>query len=170
MGYGQLDPAVVDAGPAIHLQEIDCLLFLKMFQTLHIPDAVWNETVKQNHISQKNLNRVNNIERHTVDNIRLTEFVEKECLSHLDHGELECLYLCKTLKTRCILTDDLAVRDATKKLNLLPVGSLGIVVKAFHKGIISLTEARNNLYLLHERSTLFVTKTIVDIAISHLSD
>ena len=37
--------AVPDAGPLIHLAEIDCLSLLCIADQLHIPQAVWQETV-----------------------------------------------------------------------------------------------------------------------------
>lgn len=47
MGTGELSIAVADAGPLIHLTEIGCLPLLRIFDALHIPDAVWSETVEQ---------------------------------------------------------------------------------------------------------------------------
>ena len=32
---------VTDAGPLIHLNEIGCLSLLRIFETVHVPDAVW---------------------------------------------------------------------------------------------------------------------------------
>ena len=34
---------ILDAGPIIHLEEIDCLYLLTDFKRLIIPDAVWRE-------------------------------------------------------------------------------------------------------------------------------
>lgn len=83
-------------------------------------------------------------------------------------GERECLYLCGQLNVLLILTDDLAVREAAKKLNLTAVGSLGIVAKAYALGRISLSEAESHIRQLHEVSTLFVTKAIVEMAMEQL--
>jgi predicted nucleic acid-binding protein len=66
------------------------------------------------------------------------------------------------------LTDDLAVRDAAKLLNIVPVGSLGIVVKAYKSGQISLNYAEQSITALHDNSSLFVTRAIVEIAIEQL--
>ena len=67
-----------------------------------------------------------------------------------------------------LLTDDLAVREAAKSLNLTPVGSLGIVVRAYHLGNISLAEAEYCLNALYDVSSLFVTRAIVGLAIEQL--
>jgi predicted nucleic acid-binding protein len=67
-----------------------------------------------------------------------------------------------------ILTDDLAAREAAKILSLTPVGSLGIVVRAYRLGDISLVDAERLLTDLYNLSSLFVTRAIVDLAIQQL--
>lgn len=168
MGNGKLNPSVVDAGPIIHLKEIGCLLYLQLFRTLHIPNAVWHETVGYGHVLDEELARLNNIKRHTVQKTVVDRFIKTIKFDDLDQGERECLYLCTNINVPLILTDDLAVRDAAGQLGIVPVGSLGIVVKSHRAGKISLSEAEDKLYALYEASSLFVTKAIVDVAIEHL--
>ena len=170
MGYGKINPAVVDAGPIIHLNEIGILHYLEMFSLLHIPKAVLSETVGQGHLSIVDLNKLDNLSKHEVDSINMGNFITENGLDRLDFGEKECLYLCSNIKVPIILTDDLAVRSAAWQLNILPVGSLGIVVKAFHLGLIRFKEAEDKLYELYKESSLFVTKTIIDIAIGKLAE
>jgi predicted nucleic acid-binding protein len=67
-----------------------------------------------------------------------------------------------------LLTDDLAVREAAKHLNLTPVGSLGIVARAYRLGYLSLSDAERHIANLYDVSSLFVTRTIVDLAIEQL--
>ena len=43
MGVRRVKAAVADAGPLIHLTEIDCFWLLPTFEALHIPDAVRKE-------------------------------------------------------------------------------------------------------------------------------
>jgi predicted nucleic acid-binding protein len=69
-----------------------------------------------------------------------------------------------------LLTDDLAVRRAAKALSLTPVGSLGVIAKAYRIGRISLAAAERHLRELYTVSSLFVTQTIVDLAIERLRD
>ena len=45
MGARAVNAAVADAGPLIHLAEVDGLALLRIFAALHIPDAVWSEAV-----------------------------------------------------------------------------------------------------------------------------
>lgn len=168
MGNGKLKPVVVDAGPIIHLKEIGCLSYLQLFPTLHIPDAVWSETVGHGRVLKEELTRLDNIQHHTLNNLDVERFIKDNGCEDLDAGERECLYLCREIRVPLILTDDLAVRDAAKQLNIAPIGSLGVVVKTYHAGKISLVEAERRLNDLYDVSSLFVTKAIVELAIEQL--
>jgi len=160
--------AVTDAGPLIHLTEIGCLHILSIFENLHVPDAVWTETVECGRISSEDILKLSNVERHKIPQSSITRFVGKNNLTDLHSGERECLYLCKEIDVPILLTDDLAVREAAKRLKLVPVGSLGIVAKAYRLGKISLADARRHMLNLYEVSSLFVTKVIVEMAIEQL--
>lgn len=74
------------------------------------------------------------------------------------------MYLGATLGIPLLLTDDLAVRDAARKLGLTPVGSLGIIAKACALGRIVPDEADRHLTALGETSSLYVTRTIIEMA------
>lgn len=68
-----------------------------------------------------------------------------------------------------LLTDDLAVRYRAKSLGLTPVGSLGIVVRAYHLDAISREAAVSKIQALQDISSLFVTPAIVALAIGQLN-
>jgi predicted nucleic acid-binding protein len=168
VGHGSISAAVSDAGPIIHLFEIGCLGHLRIFDTLHIPDAVWSEAVGQNRVPQDDVLGMNTVQRHTLSRSEVTRFIQENGLEHLHDGERECLYLCQQTGVTTLLTDDLSVREAAKHLGLTPVGSLGIVVRAYHLGHISLTDAKRHLADLYDVSSLFVTRAIVELAIERL--
>ena len=112
MGNGKLKTAAVDAGPLIHLAEIGCLRFLSIFDNLCVPSAVWLETVQQNRISKNDLSIVKNIQRCSLPQSEVAQFVKENNLTGLHSGERECLYLCRQRDISTLLTDDMAVRDA----------------------------------------------------------
>jgi predicted nucleic acid-binding protein len=76
--------------------------------------------------------------------------------------------LCSQLSIEVLLTDDLVVRRAAKDLGLIPVGSLGIIARAYWMGQIGLETAERRLKELQTVSSLFVTPAIVDLAIERL--
>ena len=167
MGRGRL-AAVTDAGPLIHLTEIGCLSILSIFETLHVPEAVWAETVDCGRIPAEDLLKSSKIERHNIPRNDIARFIEKNNMNDLHSGECECLYLARQIDVPLLLTDDLAVREAAKRIKLVPVGSLGIVARAYHMGTISMTDAQHYILNLYEVSSLFVTKVIVEMAIDRL--
>lgn len=163
MGPGGL-AAVADTGPLIHLAEIDCLHLLALFAPLHIPVGVWLEAERPATIRQN----VTFATQHVLQQEEVTAFTAKYGLDRLQPAERESLLLCSKLSVSLLLTDDLAVRKAAKVLGLTPVGSLGIIAKARQMGRISIDAAEQHLRGLYAVSSLFVTPTIVDLAIERL--
>jgi len=99
---------VTDAGPLIHLAEIDGLSLLTIFETLHLPKAVWLETVVKQRVSADDLSRLGNLQTHILLQAEVTQFCQRHSLTNLHTGETECFYLCSWLKVSTLLTDDLA--------------------------------------------------------------
>jgi predicted nucleic acid-binding protein len=97
VGSGELGDAAVDAGPLVHLTEVGCLSFLHIFGALHIPDAVWSETVEQGRVSQSDVLELSNAQRHKLSKPGVLRFIQKNNLEALHDGEQECLYLCRQM-------------------------------------------------------------------------
>ncbi|MEW5720678.1 MAG: hypothetical protein AB1817_18780 [Chloroflexota bacterium] len=167
MGNGNLI-AVADAGPLIHLAEVNCLPILNVFARLHIPETVWSEIVRQPQLAGADFSKVTNVQRHKLARTKVDEFVAENHLAELHAGEQECFFLCKQIGASILLTDDLATREVAKQANLTPVGSLGVVVRAYRVGRLSLVDAERHLEELYEKSSLFVARAIVELAIEQL--
>ncbi|MEW6367330.1 MAG: hypothetical protein AB1714_22080 [Acidobacteriota bacterium] len=162
------DKAVVDAGPLIHLWEIDSLSALGVFEELHVLDGVWDEAVREGRLHAELLLDMRNLKRHPLAGPEIHQFVLAHSFTGLQAGELACLHLCSRLHLTLILTDDLAARVAAETLGLTPIGSLGVVVRAFRERIFSFETARQHLLDLYVVSSLFVTRAIVEMAIEQL--
>lgn len=161
--------AAVDAGPLIHLHEIGGLTLLNVFDRLHVPEVVWTEAVGRGRVPEAVITALHHVERYKVSRRKVTAFIDQQGLTHLHAGEQACLYLCReALPISLILTDDLAVREVAHELGLIPVGSLGIVVRAYRLGRIAMNEAERFILNLQDQNTLFVTPTIVEMAIEQL--
>jgi predicted nucleic acid-binding protein len=163
-----MNHAVADAGPLIHLSEVGCLSLLRIFDRLAIPDAVWSEAITQGSVPQTDILALGIVQRHALSQSLVTQFIQQHRLERLQAGEQECLFLCQPLGVSVLLTDDLAVREAAKRLHFTPVGSLGIIVRAYRVGQLSLAEAERHLNDLDVVSSLFVTRAIVELAIEQL--
>ena len=165
MGPGRL-AAVADTGPLIHLAEVGCLPLLTIFEALHIPERVWREADRPASIREE----LRFAMRHTLQAEEVESFTADHGLQRLQAGERESLFLCSQLAVPVLLTDDLAVRRAAKSLGLTPVGSLGVIARAHRVGRISREAAELHLRDLYSVSSLFVTQTIVDLAIERLGE
>ena len=108
------------------------------------------------------------ITRHTLPQPEVAQFIRDNRLESLQIGECECLYLCRQTGVSMLLTDDLAARNFAKPLNLTPVGSLGILVRAYRQGRLSLAEAERLIADLSDVSNLYMTRAIVELAIEQL--
>jgi len=161
--------AVADAGPVIHLFEIGCLPLLQIFDLLHLPDAVWAETVGRGRVPDTALGALAALRRQPPPDTTLLErFIHSRNLRHLHAGETQALHVAHELRVPILLTDDLAVRDAAHALGLVPVGSLGVIARACRQGAVSLPDAEQRMMDLYNVSTLFVTRAIVDAAVAEL--
>ena len=160
--------AVLDAGPLVHLTEISSLDLLTIFRTLHVPGAVWAETVGQGRIDPTAVEGLGNVLMETVAEPAIEAFSRRSEIGDLHVGERACLYLCHERNIGTVLTDDLAARQAARRVGITPVGSLGIVVRAFCLGRLSLRDAELRLAALYDVSSLFVTRAIVEWAIEQL--
>lgn len=168
MGAGTVTSAVADAGPIIHLSEIDALQFLQVFDHLLILNEVWNETVGKRRVSASALMAFDFVPQEPSPVTDVAEFMISNSLSHLQHGEIEALFLCQSRSIPLLLTDDLAARDGAKRLNITLVGSLGILIRAYRKSLISLEDAKNRLMRLQKQSSLFVTPAIIELAMAEI--
>ena len=92
MGAPRVDVAVCDSGPLIHLAEVGGLQLLGIFSALHIPAAVWSETVGRERMSAAALTV--NVTHHLLPHVELESFVHRTRLESLHSGERECLFVC----------------------------------------------------------------------------
>ena len=74
---------VSDVGPLIHLAEIECLSLLSLFGRLHIPGAVWRETIRQARVSGPDILRLGNVQQHTLSPRAVNRFVAQHRLEKL---------------------------------------------------------------------------------------
>lgn len=150
--------AVSDSGPLIHLSEINQINLLSLFNSLAIPDSVLEE------VGEVNLENVKVI-KVAEKNVEL--FAKSIKKFKLQKAEIDTLYLAKKMDS-IFLTDDLEAREAANYLKIKVHGSLGIIALAHVKRIINLTEAKQLILNLYNESTLFLTKSLVDLAINEL--
>lgn len=157
---GERQVAIADAGPLIHLDEISSLGLFAVFERVLVPDVVAEEV--RRHRPHLGLEDQTIFEVRTCDPVAL-----KSELAHLQAGELAALAMCRSLSVSTVLTDDLAAREAAKKLGCVPVGSIGVILRAAREGRVSRLDARALLQRLG-RSSLFTTPALLEAAVRSL--
>lgn len=156
------DKAVSDAGPFIHLGQITLLNhFLDTF-AIYIPEEVNSEIKKHaGYVKAKRLD----LKPKYKDFARM--LVEKYVLGL---GESEAVSLALQEKIRLFFTDDLDARTAAKEYGLETHGSVGIILRIYRNGTISKEDAKKKIYALKEKSSLFITKDIVEWIIKEIEE
>ena len=126
---GATEIVVADAGPLIHLDELNCLSLLADFSEVRVPEAVWTEVL---------LHRPQTLECTQVRWMKCSTKISKEVATlaqiyTLHAGEYEALNLCITCPGAWLLTDDAAARLAAKVLDIRAHGSLGLLIRAIRR-------------------------------------
>jgi len=151
--------AVSDAGPLIHLAEIDSLDLLAAVDTLLVPETVYEE-----------------IEAGGVPDGRAElsyELVEADespvGAAKLDAGERAAIAVA-TDRAVVLLTDDLAAREVASDAGVEVRGSIGVIALGFGRGLLDRDEAAARMRALQRETSLFVTETVVERGIQMLDE
>lgn len=146
---------VSNATPLIALAKIDQLLLLQsLFNTIHIPQAVYEEVVtKAPHRSGATEIRQASwihtqipIDRTKIDYLR----------TDLDPGEAETIVLAEELTADLVLLDETKARLAAQFLGLNFMGTVGVLLLAKRMGYVTiirplLDELKANKFYLSDR-------------------
>jgi predicted nucleic acid-binding protein len=151
--------AVSDAGPLIHLAEIDALELLAAFDTLLIPETVYAE-VETGGIPDGLSDRSYELVDAAARPVPSTE---------LDAGERAALAVA-TDHDVTFLTDDLAAREAASEVGVDVHGSIGIIALGYHRGMLHREQAASLMHALQQETSLFVTRAIVERGIRQLDE
>ena len=148
--------AVSDTGPIIHLNEINLIKVLNIFSIVIIPEEVEKELKNSKILILKKI-KILKLSPSYKDKIKILTNQE-----NLDLGEAFAIVLAMQEKADYFLTDDLDARNIAIKYNLQVHGTVGIILRAFREKIIDKKTAIEKVNELHAKSSLFITKDLVD--------
>lgn len=103
---------VCDAGPLIHLDQLDCLDLLADFSRIVVPDVVWSEV--EHHRPAALEQKTILLERLMPREEPSPELIAAHRLVVLHVGEAQALQLAQELNADLLLTDDTAARLAAR--------------------------------------------------------
>lgn len=159
--------AVSNSGPILHIREIDSLKVFKIFKAVYIPEEVYDE-VSKNKPTKDAVKKLKNMEVLTLNSKYkdMAKMFSEEF--YLDLGETEAIALAMQEKINLFVTDDLEARTIAKKYDIEVHGSVGILLRAFKEKVLTKQEAIKKVHALYEKSSLFITKDLINHIIKEI--
>jgi len=151
--------AVSDAGPLIHLAEIGSFELLSAFDTVLVPETVYEEV------------DAGGVPDGLADlSYELVEADESRIgTKELDAGERAAIAVAKE-RGVVLLTDDLAAREAASDADVEVHGSIGVIALGYGSGLLDRDEAASRMRALQRETSLFVTEDVVERGIRMLDE
>lgn len=156
---------VCDAGPLIHLDELDCLFLLDDLAKIFVPKQVWIEVASHRPNVLTGNTKLTRVE--VVLSVKPPFQALVKSLS-LDLGEQAALTLMKSYPEAILLTDDAAARLAAVTLGYRVHGTIGILVRAIRRKQKSKEEILSILRTLPDKSTLYIRQDLLSEIISQV--
>lgn len=159
---------VCDAGPIIHLDELDCLSLLNDFDQVLIPSQVWQEVALHRHGALRN----SDLSLQQVDVIICSHppFRSLVRSMSLDLGEQAALSLMQNHPDAIFLTDDAAARLAAFTLGYRVHGTIGILLRAIRRNQRTTDEVVAIMHNLARQSTLHIRAQLLEEIIGRLEN
>lgn len=159
---------VLDAGPLIHLDELNSLVLLDDYKELLVPAAVWLEVERHRpslfHTPGLNVCRV------TPNGSCSPALVALSKLFPLHAGETQALQIATERHVGMLFTDDTAARLAAKQLGIPVHGTLGILLRAVRRRQLTASVVSSLLRAIPERSTLHVKPSLLESIILEVEE
>jgi predicted nucleic acid-binding protein len=160
---------ICDAGPLIHLDELECLELLADFSEVLVPDAVWREVMRHRPSA------LGGVVPSLLRMSPLREFLSAELRSltetmSLHRGEQEALALAVKRAGALLITDDTAARLAAASLGIKVHGTIGIVVRSIRRGQRTKPQVLELLRAIPEKSTLHLKRSLLQEVIGRVEN
>ncbi len=143
---------VVNASPLIFLSKVDTLVMLPaLFSEILIPPTVITE----------------------IGGLPLPPFVRPATLSaegnayvrgavgRLHAGELEAMVLARERQADFVALDDLLARRRARQMDLVPIGTLGLLLLAQRRGLLDAVAVREKIRVLVEAQGLYLSSVVL---------
>ena len=129
-----------------------------LYGELHIAVGVWQElnAFGQSWPGSHETAVAHWITQHTVQNRHMVSVLQRD----LDLGEAETIALAVALSADLILLDERDGRHAASRLGLPVAGTLGVLLAAKHKRVIS--EVHSDLIALKTKAGFYISQKVID--------
>lgn len=160
-----ISPAVVvaDAGPLVHLDELNALDVLSDYAAVLVPNAVWLEVLhhRPQALQREDVNLIRQLR--PTPSARINAMA---AIYTLHNGEREALLLCLDHSIGMLLTDDTAARLAAKSLNISSHGTLGLLLRAVRQKLRTSSDVLALLAAIPEQTTLHIRPSLLNEVIA----
>ena len=157
---------ICDAGPLIHLDEVDSLYLIQDFSEVIISERVQQEVLRHRSISFADPN----IDWRILPEILpLDPSLQTMCkMFSLDSGEVSALSILSRSPDAVFLTDDAAARLVATKSGYRVHGTIGILVRAIRRDMMKPEQVIDVLQSVSWKSTLYIGSSILDEVIDRI--
>ena len=159
---------VSDTTPLISLMKISKLSLLRdLFGEILIPEAVFLETTT-NVLYKSEAEEIK-----SSDYIRVVAVKDRERVNliqrvtGLDLGETEAIVCAEENNADIILIDEMKGRQVAQNMSLTMSGSMGVLIGAYEKGLISSDEVEEALDVL-QKSNQRISDKLVDVVLKRI--
>ena len=150
---------VLDAGPLIHLDELDCLLLLDGFSELLIPSIVWQEAIR--HRPKLKLEKIPGAKIKTPAGPSPLPLAAAGFAGELHAGEIAAITLLHEAGGGMLLSDDDAARQTAESLGFPVAGTLGLLLRGIRRGQISSTRVHALVSKFRQHCTLHISHALL---------
>lgn len=155
---------ICDSGVIIHLDELGLLNLLSDFDQVLTPETVSLEVAKYRSIAFTHYGIA--VLPDLAPDPTIMMISKSFCLHQ---GETAVLSMAKSVSgNKIILTDDAAARIAANHMGFKVHGTVGILLRAVRKRQKTVAEIADTIRCLHLRSTLYISRDIIDYALNEL--
>ena len=151
---------ICDAGPIIHLDEINCLNLLHDFEEIILPLSVEREIAvhRPSALTASSLTV-----KRPAESLDIGEKLHALCqIFSLDAGETESLVLMESHPTAIFLTDDAAARLVAEQMKFEVHGTIGVLLRSIRRGQRKPEEVLQILSDIPLKSTLHIRPSLLD--------
>jgi len=160
-------PVVSNAGPRKALAKLNLLhLLTELYGRVHFSLAVYEETVaegiRQGYEDARTLHSfLNQMDWHPqqVEPASVPPDLRE---AHLDRGERDTLALAMSLNSTLVLMDEMAGRQSAREHGLAVRGSLGVLIEAYRRDLISADQLRLYFGEAARRQDIWINHALVE--------
>ncbi|MBN1656959.1 MAG: DUF3368 domain-containing protein [Anaerolineae bacterium] len=163
-----------NAGPLIALGKLNQLHLLSgLFEEVQIPRSVYDEVVTQGLVrgAPEALTVRLFWQRHQWPIVDVPESLLSAYVPPviLDPGETEVLALAQSFPDPLVLLDDEVARTEARRLGLDLCGTLGILVRAYRAGLLSLDQVELLIHEIAARPDIWIATRLCEQVMASLS-